>query len=177
VSTSTRPVAFANAAMARLRRRPRGTGPDADLGASAAPVSGAVAEPTGELELPAPPRALVLAEENKIRQVIANLIGNALRFTDDDSPIELVVQVDEAAQVATVDIVDHGTGIPPQIREKIFQRFYRADSSRTRETGGSGLGLAIVSSIVAAHHGHVEALETPGGGATFRVTLPLMPAA
>jgi two-component system OmpR family sensor kinase len=75
-----------------------------------------------------------------------------------------------------VDIVDHGDGIPPQIREKIFQRFWRADSSRTRETGGSGLGLAIVSSIVAAHHGTVQALETPGGGATFRVTLPLMDA-
>ncbi|WP_382310361.1 sensor histidine kinase [Herbiconiux sp. UC225_62] len=106
---------------------------------------------------------------------MTNLIGNALRFTDADSPIELSLQVDEARRVATIDVIDHGEGIPPQIREKIFQRFYRADSSRTRETGGSGLGLAIVSSIVAAHHGTVEALETPGGGATFRVTLPLMP--
>ncbi|MGD8194216.1 HAMP domain-containing sensor histidine kinase [Herbiconiux sp. P18] len=175
VSTSTRPVTFANAAMARLRRRPKGsTGAEGEVGASLAPAPPGSGF-TGEIELLTPPRALVLAEENKIRQVIANLIGNALRFTDGDSPIELVVQVDEAAGVATVDIVDHGAGIPPQIREKIFQRFYRADSSRTRETGGSGLGLAIVSSIVAAHHGHVEALETPGGGATFRVTLPLMP--
>ena len=59
---------------------------------------------------------------------------------------------------------DHGEGIPPQIREKIFQRFWRADTSRTRETGGSGLGLAIVSSIVAAHNGMVDVIETPGGG-------------
>ena len=117
---------------------------------------------------------LVMAEENKIRQVLANLIGNALRFTNPDSPIELAVDVDEANKRATVDVIDHGDGIPPQIREKIFQRFWRADSSRTRETGGSGLGLAIVSSIVAAHGGTVRALETPGGGATFRVSLPLL---
>jgi two-component system OmpR family sensor kinase len=117
---------------------------------------------------------LVMAEENKIRQVLANLIGNALRFTPNDSPIELAVSVDEANRLATVDVIDHGEGIPPQIREKIFQRFWRADSSRTRETGGSGLGLAIVSSIVAAHGGTVRALETEGGGATFRVSLPLL---
>jgi two-component system OmpR family sensor kinase len=117
---------------------------------------------------------LVMAEENKIRQVLANLIGNALRFTSSDSPIELAVSVDEANRLATVDVIDHGEGIPPQIREKIFQRFWRADSSRTRETGGSGLGLAIVSSIVAAHGGTVRALETEGGGATFRVALPLL---
>ena len=72
-----------------------------------------------------------------------------------------------------IEVIDHGEGIPPQIREKIFQRFWRADTSRTRETGGSGLGLAIVSSIVAAHNGAVDVVETPGGGATFRVSLPL----
>jgi two-component system OmpR family sensor kinase len=184
-STATRPIAFANATLARLRRRPKaapgavgvpgtanvgsdGTGPVPDL------VGAAAIEPAAPIPIPEV-RPIVLAEENKIRQVLTNLIGNALRFTDADSPIELSVQVDEARRVAMVDVIDHGEGIPPQIREKIFQRFWRADSSRTRETGGSGLGLAIVSSIVAAHHGTVEALETPGGGATFRVTLPLMP--
>jgi two-component system OmpR family sensor kinase len=169
LATATRPIPFA-ATLARLRRRGR---------------SGTTAVPSPHDEVAVyddgsvPPseevRPIVLAEENKIRQVLTNLIGNALRFTDDDSPIELSVKADEARGVATVDIIDHGEGIPPQIREKIFQRFWRADSSRTRETGGSGLGLAIVSSIVAAHHGTVEALETLGGGATFRVTLPLAP--
>ena len=72
-----------------------------------------------------------------------------------------------------IAVVDHGEGIPPQIREKIFQRFWRADTSRTRETGGSGLGLAIVVVIVAAHNGTVEVVETPGGGATFHVAFPL----
>ncbi|SDY40233.1 sensor histidine kinase [Herbiconiux ginsengi] len=178
-STATRPIAFANATLARLRRRPRsGAGSAAASGNLTGPVPELAAGPPAEsAPLVAIPemQPVVLAEENKIRQVLTNLIGNALRFTDADSPIELSLQVDEGRRVATIDVIDHGEGIPPQIREKIFQRFYRADSSRTRETGGSGLGLAIVSSIVAAHHGTVEALETPGGGATFRVTLPLMP--
>jgi two-component system, OmpR family, sensor kinase len=77
--------------------------------------------------------------------------------------------------MAHLDVIDHGEGIPPQLRDKIFQRFWRADTSRARDTGGSGLGLAIVSGIVAAHRGDVEVLDTPGGGATFRVWLPLLP--
>jgi two-component system, OmpR family, sensor kinase len=118
-------------------------------------------------------RAVVLAEENKIRQVITNLMANAIRFTTDGSPIEIRVSIDDAAERAMIEVIDHGEGIAPQIREKIFQRFWRADTSRTRETGGSGLGLAIVSSIVAAHNGAVDVVETPGGGATARVSLPL----
>ncbi|MBK0420476.1 HAMP domain-containing histidine kinase [Leucobacter sp. CSA2] len=76
---------------------------------------------------------------------------------------------------ARFEIVDHGEGIPPQLREKIFGRFWRADTSRNRETGGSGLGLAIVQSIVDAHGGTVKVIETPGGGATFQVDLPAAP--
>ncbi|WP_285028650.1 HAMP domain-containing sensor histidine kinase [Plantibacter sp. ME-Dv--P-122b] len=150
----------------RFRRRPKPSG-DATT-TDTKPI----AEP---LTLAVPP--IVLGEENKIRQVVTNLIGNALRFTPADSPIELAVGTDSRAGTASIAIVDHGEGIPPQIREKIFQRFWRADSSRTRETGGSGLGLAIVASIVAAHGGTVDVTETPGGGATFRVILPLAPSA
>lgn len=72
-----------------------------------------------------------------------------------------------------IAVIDHGEGVPPQIREKIFQRFWRADTSRTRETGGSGLGLSIVASVVEALHGSIGVFETPGGGATFRVGFPL----
>jgi two-component system OmpR family sensor kinase len=118
---------------------------------------------------------IVLAEGDKVRQVVTNLMGNAMRFTPSDSPIELVVEVDREGGYGQLSIVDHGEGIPPQLREKIFQRFWRADTSRTRDTGGSGLGLAIVAGIVANHNGHVEMVETPGGGATFRVSLPLLP--
>ena len=135
------------------------------------PVAASGEQDAVQLEIP----AVVLAEENKIRQVITNLLGNAMRFTPADSPLELVVHVDPNRELALLDIVDHGEGVPPQIRDKIFQRFWRADTSRTRATGGSGLGLAIVSGIIAAHHGTVDVLETPGGGATFRIGLPLLP--
>lgn len=152
--------AFAGATLARLRRR-RPTRGAADLAPAPAPLP-----PVGPI---------VFAEENKIRQVVTNLMGNAMRFTKDDSPIEIVVDVDRVGGYGVIAIADHGEGIPPQLREKIFQRFWRADTSRTRDTGGSGLGLAIVAGIVANHEGHVEVLETPGGGATFRVSLPLLP--
>ena len=71
-------------------------------------------------------------------------------------------------------MVDHGEGIPQQIRGKIFQRLWRADTSRARETGGFGLGLAIVDTIVRRHKGTIQVEETPGGGATFVVSLPLV---
>ena len=116
-----------------------------------------------------------MAEEDKLRQVLANLIGNAIRFTPDGSPIEIATYGDKARGVAVLEIIDHGEGIPPQVRDKIFQRFWRADSSRTRDTGGSGLGLAIVAAIVSAHQGTIGISETAGGGATFRVALPLLP--
>ncbi len=115
----------------------------------------------------------IQASEDKIRQVMTNLLGNALRFTPTDSPLEIRL-TSSPADSATFSIVDHGDGIPPQIRQKIFERFWRADSSRTRETGGSGLGLAIVASIVTAHHGSIDVTDTPNSGATFSVTLPVV---
>jgi len=114
---------------------------------------------------------VIRADNNKIRQVVTNLVGNALRYTPEGSPIELMVSADAAT--AHIAIVDHGEGIPEAVRDKIFQRFWRADTSRARETGGSGLGLAIVSSIVRFHEGTVTVSETPGGGATFTVTMPI----
>ena len=128
-----------------------------------------------ELFAPPPimPPAVVIADENSIRQLIANLISNALRYTPDCSPIELGVGVSWQRREAEVHVIDHGPGIPAPMRTKIFERFYRADKSRARETGGSGLGLAIVAGIVQAHGGRVDVIETEGGGATFRIALPL----
>ncbi|NEM92382.1 sensor histidine kinase [Galbitalea soli] len=160
-SMATRPIALAGATLSRLARRPR----------KAAPLAVQTLVPVDREQHV---DAIVLAEENKIRQVITNLMGNALRFTEPDSPIEIGVTVDERDDVAILSVIDHGEGIPPQIREKIFQRFWRADSSRNRDTGGSGLGLAIVASIVASHKGSVDVVDTAGGGSTFRVRLPLL---
>jgi two-component system OmpR family sensor kinase len=161
VSANTGALAFAGATLARLRRRRTS-------------VDESETAPT-----PAPPLPevgpIVLADENKVRQVVNNLIGNAMRFAPDQSPIEIVVEVDRVSRFGIISIVDHGGGIPPQLREKIFQRFWRSDTSRTRDTGGSGLGLAIVAGIITNHKGHVEVVETSGGGATFRVCLPLLP--
>ena len=159
------PRGLAGATLARLRRKPRnpvGEVPAIDFSESA------------DLPVRTPP--IVLGEENKVRQVVTNLLGNARRFSPEDGPIEIVVDADRARGTGSIAVVDHGEGIPPQIREQIFERFWRADTSRARETGGSGLGLAIVASIVKALHGSVAVTETPGGGATFTVTLPLAPA-
>ena len=156
-------------ALSLLRRKPR-------------PVSAAQTSATGEMPPVTPVAAaavggatppIVLGDENRIRQVVANLLGNARRFTAEDSPIDLRIGVDSAAGMGWIEVADHGDGIPEQIRDKIFQRFWRADTSRARETGGTGLGLSIVASIVEALHGSVTVDETPGGGATFHVAFPL----
>ena len=158
------PRGLSRGTLARLRRRPR---------AASVEVPGIDFTEAADIPVRTPP--IVLGEENKVRQVITNLLGNARRFSPEESPIELIVDADRVRGTGSISIVDHGEGIPPQIREQIFERFWRADTSRARETGGSGLGLAIVSSIVKALHGSVTVSETPGGGATFTVTLPLAP--
>ncbi len=101
-------------------------------------------------------------------------MGNALRYTPEGSPIELAVGVRDtpSGSVSVIEIRDHGQGIPESETNKIFERFYRADTSRTRETGGSGLGLAIVAAIVGSHGGTVQVADTDGGGATLVVSLP-----
>ncbi|MDI9889726.1 MULTISPECIES: sensor histidine kinase [unclassified Microbacterium] len=165
---TTSAMAIAGATLSRLRRR-RDAGDTAETEAA----------PKGPVDATTPPRRvaslapIVLGDENRVRQVVANLLGNARRFTPDDSPIGLRVGVDAETDMGWIEVIDHGEGVPEQIREQIFQRFWRADTSRTRETGGSGLGLSIVASIVDLLHGKVEVADTPGGGATFRVSLPL----
>jgi two-component system, OmpR family, sensor kinase len=109
--------------------------------------------------------------ESQIRQVLVNLIENAKRFSESKSQIEIAIGQKSEDEVI-LEVIDHGEGIPKQLREKIFERFYRADSSRNRDTGGTGLGLAIVKEIVALHKGRIEVKETKGGGATFRLKLP-----
>jgi two-component system sensor histidine kinase BaeS len=105
----------------------------------------------------------------RLRQVVGNLLTNAIRH----APSASVVTVDIAGgDPVTVTVRDHGSGIAPQHLPHVFERFYRADPSRTRDTGGSGLGLAIVDQLVRAHGGMVTASNAPEGGAVFRVDLP-----
>ena len=122
-------------------------------------------------------QTVVVGSEPKLRQVVTNLVANALRHTPAGTPVEVAVGVDpessDPAGGVTLEVRDHGPGVPPQVATKVFERFYRADPSRGRTAGGgSGLGLAIVAAIVALHHGRVGVAQTPGGGATFVVRLP-----
>lgn len=114
----------------------------------------------------------VEGSEDELRQVLANLAGNALRHTPPRSPIEIDVRAESGRALVTVR--DHGPGLEPGSEERIFERFWRPSVSRQRRDGGSGLGLAIVWAIVESHGGHVDAANAPGGGAVFTVSLPLV---
>ncbi|HET7398791.1 MAG TPA: HAMP domain-containing sensor histidine kinase [Intrasporangium sp.] len=115
------------------------------------------------------------ADERGLRQVVTNLVTNARVHTPPGTPVEVLVGTVEPGIVA-LHVRDHGPGIPERAKRVVFERFYRADSSRSRgHGGGNGLGLAIVAAIVEAHDGTVEVDETPGGGATFVVRLPTTP--
>ena len=112
----------------------------------------------------------VLADRDQLRQVLANLTRNALIHTPANSPIEVAVWREQDR--AVLEVRDHGPGLPEDIGDKVFERFWRADQGRRRGRGGAGLGLAIVKAIVDAHHGEVHARNAPDGGAEFRVELP-----
>jgi two-component system, OmpR family, sensor kinase len=125
---------------------------------------------------------LVIGDEARLRQVIGNLMSNALTHTPDGTPIQVHVRsgvLDPAHRIPAVvlEVVDHGPGMSPDQAQRVFERFYRADQTRARQTGGTGLGLAIVSALVSAHGGTVTVDTEPGRGATFRVSLPLAPEA
>ena len=184
-----------------------------------------------------PPEVTVIGDKDRLSQVMTNLLGNVVRHTPEDSPVEVAVGLrttsgasraepvgqapagpDDAGRgltrtgrraarrgpgrqgagrqgagrqgpdrpgspgpaaedvrtVAVVEVRDHGPGVSDQEAEKVFRRFYRADTSRNRQTGGSGLGLAIVSAIVERHGGTVRMDRTPGGGATVHIEIPAL---
>ena len=131
--------------------------------------------PTTLEVIPGDGAPIVAGDEARLRQVVANLVTNAVVHTQPGTPIE--VRAGAVDGHAELQVVDHGPGLSPADADRIFERFYRADPSRTRASGGSGLGLSIVAALVAAHGGSVRFGETPGGGATFVVRLPLYDAA
>jgi two-component system OmpR family sensor kinase len=124
--------------------------------------------------LPGSGAPVVEGDEARLRQVLGNLVSNALHHTPPQAPIAL--SVGTRGSEAILEVADSGPGLSDEQKARVFERFYRADSARTRATGGSGLGLSIVAALVAAHSGRVTVTDTPGGGATFTVHLPLPPA-
>ncbi len=125
---------------------------------------------------------LVLGDEARLRQVISNLMSNALTHTPEGTPITVRIIAgyqagNPAVPSVILEVADQGPGLTREQAERVFERFYRADQARGRRTGGTGLGLAIVSALVAAHGGTVGVNTAPGQGATFWITLPLTPEA
>jgi two-component system OmpR family sensor kinase len=128
-----------------------------------------------ELEVTADTAPVVVGDEARLRQVLGNLVTNALTHTPSDTPVtvRLATTTEVGRAWALIGVSDEGPGLNPAEATRVFERFYRADKSRTRAQGGSGLGLSIVAALVAAHGGQVDVVTAPGEGATFTVRLPL----
>ena len=129
--------------------------------------------PQRPIDLHAPEPAIVSGDSHRLRQVLANLLRNALVHTPDGTPIEVSLEQDE--QSVSVSVRDHGPGLPDASPQLLFDRFWRAEGGRERGRAGAGLGLSIVGSVVDAHGGRVSASNAEGGGALFTVLLPKAP--
>lgn len=119
---------------------------------------------------PPPDELLVAMDSTKVEQVLNNLIGNAIKFSQPGSRIEILVR--DGAEEVTVAVADHGLGIASEDRDKLFKLFGKIRAKGTSGEKNTGLGLAIVRRIIDAHGGAVSFIDTPGGGATFEFTLP-----
>lgn len=131
--------------------------------------------PQREITLSAPGPTMVTGDDTRLRQVLGNLVRNAIVHTPPRTPIEIGVSREDG--LGRLSVADHGAGLKTEDMSRIFEPFFRADPSRSRDSGGAGLGLSIVSAVVSAHGGHVNVKETSGGGVTFEVELPLAPSA
>lgn len=122
----------------------------------------------------APTPVWVVGDDNRLRQVAANLTANARQHTPAGTAVHITATTEDGA--AILRVADAGRGLAPEDAARVFERFFRVDQARSRAAGGSGLGLAIVAAVAGAHGGRAEVASTPGAGTTFTVTLPLAPA-
>jgi two-component system phosphate regulon sensor histidine kinase PhoR len=118
-----------------------------------------------------PPALIARADPDRLRQVLSNLVDNAIKYGRTEGKTLLGAQA-RADGMVEIKVRDDGPGIPPDAHSRIFERFYRVDKARSREQGGTGLGLAIVKHVVQAHGGEVRVESAPGAGTTFCFTLP-----
>jgi signal transduction histidine kinase len=107
----------------------------------------------------------------RLQQVLSNLIGNAVKFSDPGAAVEIIAEI--SGQDALVKVCDHGPGIPQEFRSRIFQKFAQADSSDTRQRGGTGLGLSICKALMTRMNGTIGFDSVERQGSTFFITLPL----
>jgi signal transduction histidine kinase len=126
------------------------------------------------IRVQAPPRLpFALADPRRARQVLRNLVENAVKYSPDGGAITITALI--KPQHLEISVADEGIGIGPDQLERIFERFYQADSASTRKVGGSGLGLSISKAIVEAHGGKIWAQSEEGAGSIFHFTMPLAP--
>jgi hypothetical protein len=112
----------------------------------------------------------VRADRDRLKQVLLNLIDNAVKYSEPDQPV--TVKLEQVGEQATIQVCDKGKGIPLAQQTRIFERFYRVDEARARSTGGCGLGLSIVKTLVEGMGGRVTLRSQLGEGSVFTVTLP-----
>jgi signal transduction histidine kinase len=122
---------------------------------------------------PSPSLPLVLADPRRARQVLRNLVENAVKYSPEGGAVTITAKPE--SHYLRISVSDEGIGIEPQQLLNVFERFYQVDSASTRKVGGSGLGLSICKAIVNAHGGEIWAESEPGAGSTFYFTLPLAP--
>ncbi|MBY8882450.1 sensor histidine kinase [Actinacidiphila acidipaludis] len=147
----------------------------AEVVAQVATAHRGIADAAGvTLRTDAPDRVTLTADPVRLRQAVGNLVSNAIRHTPPGGTVT-VRAGSPAAGRAVIEVTDTGTGIAPDDLPRVFDRFWRADKSRTRRTGGSGLGLSIVRKLAEAHGGTVTATSAPAQGSTFTLTLPATP--
>jgi two-component system, OmpR family, sensor kinase len=130
-----------------------------------------IVDPARAITLEAAEPVIVDADEERLRQVIDNLMGNALQHTPPGSPVTVTVTGGPGRGQLTV--ADQGPGMTAEQASRVFERFYRTDGARTRGRGGTGLGLAIAASLAAAHGGEITVDTAPGRGAAFHLRLPM----
>ncbi|MDI3280023.1 MAG: ATP-binding protein [Bacillota bacterium] len=166
-----RELSLAEAREKRLHLEPLELG---DLAAAVADRLRPLMEEKGiALEVTPGPALTVRGDAEALNRVLHNLLFNAYQYTESGGRVR--VTVERRGGMAAVDVSDTGIGIAPQDLPYIFERFYRADPSRTRATGGTGIGLTIARELVQAHGGRIEVKSEPGRGSTFTVLLPLAP--
>jgi two-component system, OmpR family, sensor histidine kinase SenX3 len=119
------------------------------------------------------PRLTVVGERRQLVSAIGNLLDNAIKYSDEGATVAVSTATD--GRTVDITIADQGIGIPERDLERIFERFYRVDRARSRETGGTGLGLAIVRHVATNHGGEVRVQSQEGQGSTFTLTIPAGP--
>jgi len=115
---------------------------------------------------------LIRGDSYRLREVFQNLLDNAIHYSPEQSTVSIEIRPNRNKWLQ-FDVVDQGIGIAPKDQERVFERFFRVDTARSRKAGGTGLGLPIVRQLVEAHQGRIELQSKPGKGSTFSVFLPV----